>query len=204
MAHHQPFQVIGFHSCEKKVGLDILNGKYDLNPSKNSWDWLGEGIYFWEHNPQKAMQYALDCAKGSQKFSGKIKTPFVIGAIIELGNCLNLVEPQSLKIVKAAHIGLEKVIKESDLSMPKNKGANRALDCSVIQYVHEINKRDNLPQYDTIRSPFHEGNPIYPDSNFTEGLHIEICVCNSSCIKGYFLPRPLDDYNPYLRKKFKV
>ena len=33
-------------------------------------------------------------------------------------------------------------------------------------------------------------------------LHIEICVLNSNVIKNYFLPRPLDTYNPYLNSTF--
>jgi hypothetical protein len=26
MAYHQPFEVIGFHSCDKEVGIKVLNG----------------------------------------------------------------------------------------------------------------------------------------------------------------------------------
>jgi hypothetical protein len=29
-------------------------------------------------------------------------------------------------------------------------------------------------------------------------LHIEICVRDPSMIKGYFLPRPVEEFNPYL------
>lgn len=198
MALHQPFQVIGFHSCDKEVGLNILNGKDQLKPSINPWDWLGSGIYFWEQNPEKAMDYAKKCAAGNQKFSGSIKTPFVIGAIIELGNCLNLIEPKSLKILKEAHKELEKTYKVAGKKLPSNKGASRKLDCAVIQSIHETNKRSEIKSYDTVRSPFHEDGELYPDSNFTNGLHIEICVINPSMIKGYFLPLPNKEYNPYL------
>jgi len=48
MAFHHPLQVFGFHSCDREVGLAILNGEMDLNASNNIWDWLGGGIYFWE------------------------------------------------------------------------------------------------------------------------------------------------------------
>jgi hypothetical protein len=61
---YQPFTVIGFHSCDKEVGLKVLNGEDDLLPSQNSWDWLGEGVYFWEQNPLRAMEYAQASAKG--------------------------------------------------------------------------------------------------------------------------------------------
>ena len=202
MAYHQPFQITGFHSCDRELGLRLLNGSDQLRPSDNPWDWLGPGVYFWEQNPYRALEYAVEAARKDQKFSGKIKTPFVIGAIIELGTCLNLVEPNSINIVKEAHANLLGVVKESGEQMPVNKGANRRLDCSVIKYVHESNKRKGAPHYDTIRSPFQEGGPIYDGANFTDRLHIEICVLNTSLIKGYFLPLPVAEFNPYLTKEF--
>jgi hypothetical protein len=202
VAYHQPFQITGFHSCDRETGLRVLNGKDQLKPSDNSWDWLGPGVYFWEQNPGRALEYAVDSAEGKQKNKVRIKTPFVIGAIIELGNCLNLVEPKSINIVKEAHAALERLTKETGEKMPVNKGANRTLDCSVIQAVHQLNKNEGEIPYDTIRCAFQEGGPIYEGSNFTSRLHIEICVINISLIKGYFLPQPIDLYNPYLTKDF--
>lgn len=203
MAYHQPFQIIGFHSCDKEIGLDILNGKYALNSSVNPWDWLGGGAYFWEDNPQRALSYAIDCANRTQKFAGDIKTPFVIGANIELGNCLNLLEPTSIAILKKAYESMKKLFDILGDEMPINKGANRLLDCAVIQYVHESNRQSGLSPYDTIRSSFNEGKPVYPTSNFTDHLHIEICVINPEQVKGYFLPRPVHEFNPYLNKDFQ-
>lgn len=176
MAYHQPFQITGFHSCDRELGLRLLNGSDELRPSDNPWDWLGPGVYFWEQNPYRALEYAVEAARKDQKFSGKIKTPFVIGAIIELGTCLNLVEPNSISIVKEAHDNLLATVRDIGEVMPMNKGANRRLDCAVIKYVHESNKRKGVPRYDTIRSPFQEGGPIYDGANFTDRLHIEICV----------------------------
>lgn len=203
MAYHQPFQITGFHSCDRGVGLKILNGELELNQSNNPWDWLGPGVYFWEQNPGRALEYAIDVAGKKQKNNGAIKNPFVIGAIIELGNCLNLLEPNSLAIVKEAHASLEKMMEETGKEMPQNKGANRKLDCAVIQTVHETNKREGLDPYDSIRCAFVEGAPIYPESNFTDRLHIEICVLNPDLIKGYFLPKPIHEHNPYLTTEYK-
>jgi hypothetical protein len=202
LAYHQPFQITGFHSCDKELGMRLLNGSDELRPSDNPWDWLGSGIYFWEQNPQRALTYAVEGAQQQQKFSGKIKTPFVIGAIVELGNCLNLIEPNSINIVKEAHGKLLGTMENSGEKMPANNGANRQLDCAVIKYVHETNKKLGATAYDTIRSPFQEGGPIYEGANFTDRLHIEICVRDPAMIKGYFLPRPVEEFNPYMNSSF--
>jgi hypothetical protein len=200
LAHHRPFQVIGFHSCDKDVGLTVINGQAQLKPSNNPWDWLGEGIYFWEQNPDRALQYAVEAAIKKQVYAGNIKTPFVIGAIIELGNCLNLIVPESVDAVKEAYSGLEKIYTEAGKKMPDNKDANRKLDCAV--FIHESGKDKPNLKYDTISCAFVEGDPIYPGANFTTRLHIEICVLNSDLITGYFLPRPIEKFNPYLHNEF--
>lgn len=204
MAYHQPFEISAFHSCDKEVGLRILNGEDDLIASENEWDWLGPGIYFWEQNPARALEYAVECAAGQQKNRTRINTPFVIGAIIELGNCLNLLEPASIKMVKKVHNEFIETCKNNGASIPTNKGAIRKLDCSVIKWVHKSTEENQLPTYDTVRSAFNEGGQIYPASNFYDRLHIEICVRNSTLIKGYFLPRPISEFNPYLKKSYSI
>jgi hypothetical protein len=202
LARHQPFQIIGYHSCDKDLALDILVGKKQLNPSNNPWDWLGAGIYFWEQDPQRALDYAKDVANRRQYNKKRIKTPFVIGAIIELGNCLNLVESQSLSILEAAYNGLNKLLKESGETLPQNDGPKRLLDCAVLKYVHHSRIENGDPPYDTIRSAFDEGHKVYPGASFTSRHHIQVCVINPAMIKGYFLPLPTDEFNPYLNKEF--
>ena len=122
MARHQPFQIIGYHSCDKEIGLKVLNGEIDLKPSENTWDWLGGGVYFWEQNPQRALQYATESARGKQFNKVKIETPFVLGAIIQLGNCLNLIESESLAILEESYKGLKQVYEELNKKLPENKG----------------------------------------------------------------------------------
>lgn len=191
-------QVIGFHSCDQEVGLRLINGQDKIHPSSNSWDWLGQGSYFWEQDPARALQYASETASGKQKNKTAAKTPFVVGAIIELGNCLNLVEAASLGILKEAYYGLKNLKDIAGQQMPVNKENNRALDCDVINYIHKSNEKNGISPYDTIRCAFPEGDEAFPGSKITSRLHIQPCVCNHDCIKGYFLPYPLDKYNPYL------
>jgi len=56
---HVPGLVLGFHGCDKEVGEALLrspNGHLDA--SANAWDWLGSGIYFWENDPKRALEFA--------------------------------------------------------------------------------------------------------------------------------------------------
>lgn len=203
MSHHFPQQIIGFHSCDREVGLKILNGQEELIASDNTWDWLGGGVYFWEQNPGRALEYAENSAIGNQYNKISIKTPFVLGAYITLGNCLNLLDSRAIENIEEAYRYLESIYSIAGKEMPKNKGAKRELDCAVIRAVHQTAKARKREVFDTVRCAFVEGDRIYEGSNFYKQLHIEISVINPKMIKGYFLPKPIKTYNPYLDKEFE-
>ena len=50
--------VIGYHGTRRGVALEIVQGKRRFTPSRNSDDWLGNGVYFWEYGPQQAWDWA--------------------------------------------------------------------------------------------------------------------------------------------------
>ena len=39
--------ILGFHGTDERIVHSVLKGKTDLEPSRNVYDWLGHGIYFW-------------------------------------------------------------------------------------------------------------------------------------------------------------
>lgn len=69
--------ILGFHGCDKSVAEKVIRGEDELIPSTNDYDWLGSGIYFWENNESRAMDFAIE-----QHERGRIKEPAVIGAVI--------------------------------------------------------------------------------------------------------------------------
>ena len=79
--------VIGFHGCDQSVVEAVIAGKTELLASTNDYDWLGNGIYFWENNEERAWQWAKDLAK---RRNSQIKEPAVVGAIIDLNIVLTL------------------------------------------------------------------------------------------------------------------
>ena len=198
MLNHQPSSVLAFHSCDIEVGLKVLLGTETLKQSTNDWDWLADGIYFWEQNPERALKYSIDCAAGTQKNKVKVNTPFVLGCLIDLENCFNLTESTSLQALKRGYDDFIDISAQKGIIIPQNQRANRKLDCAVIRYIHEVNKIADLKPYDTVRAAFREGNPVYPSCEIWEETHIQIAVRNENCIRGYFLPKPINVYNPYL------
>lgn len=171
------------------MGEKILQGKPPhLRSSEELYDWLGHGIYFWEGNPARAFEWAQ-----ARQQQAKIETPFVLGAIIDLRHCLDLFDRDGLAQVKQAHDELVQIFKAADSAPPKNVGttpdkAGRKLDCAVLNALHQYRKDRGEPAYDSVRAPFLEGKVIYPDAGFRAENHIQLCVRNTACIKGYFRP----------------
>lgn len=50
--------VIGYHGCDESTQQNVLMKGKLLKPSEQAYDWLGKGIYFWEHGPERALQWA--------------------------------------------------------------------------------------------------------------------------------------------------
>ncbi len=186
-----PGWVVGFHGCDKKVGMEVLTDpSKHLAKSRNAYDWLGSGIYFWENDCDRAMQFAIQ-GMGGKVTKGKITEPFVIGAIIDLGLCFNLFDQVALKEMRQAYEVMAASMVKFKLPLPENgKGQLvRPLDRTVLEHVHVLRALEDIPQYDTVRAGFGEGESLYPGTSITERNHIQIAVRDTSCIRGYFLPR---------------
>ncbi|MCP5316808.1 MAG: hypothetical protein H6956_02650 [Chromatiaceae bacterium] len=189
MYETQPSIVMGFHGCDRSVGEGILSGKTDhLNHSTNDYDWLGGGIYFWESNPERAFDFASERSQGGKSSRGAIKDPFVLGAVIDLGRCLNLVDSAALQQVKDAY-DILLASRDKD-QLPTNGEAlmARRLDCAVIETLHEFRKEQGYEPFNSVRGVFWEGDDLYTGAGFKSKNHIQICVRDQSCIKGYFRP----------------
>lgn len=187
---YQPSFVLGFHGCDRAVAERILRGEGHLRPSTQHWDWLGHGIYFWEGNPGRAMAWA-----DQRLMQGLIETPCVVGAIIDLRHCLDLFDRDGVSQVRHAHRLYVNSSVAAGADMARNVGATadkagRGLDCAVMNTLHAFRRTRSVVPYDSVRGPFLEGAPIYPDAGFRSENHIQLCVRNTDCIKGYFRPLP--------------
>jgi hypothetical protein len=93
--------VLGYHGCLEPLATELLNGTRpiaDWQPSDNRWDWLGKGIYFWEHAPARAKRWA----EAKLARSAGTGTAAVVGAVIQLGDCFDLTDVNFTNILGEA------------------------------------------------------------------------------------------------------
>jgi hypothetical protein len=176
--------IIGFHGCDIEVQKTVITTNTNvLKSSKNDYDWLGHGIYFWENNVKRALQFAKEVKKREPE---KISEPAVLGAVLDLGNCLDLLDTENLDLLQEAYKELKEIFDTAEMRLPPNANdlLRRPLDCLVIEHLLKKHK-----DFDSVRGLFPEGKPLYAGSGFRTKDHIQICIRNTDCIKGYFLPR---------------
>jgi hypothetical protein len=178
--------ILGYHGCDRDTALKIVAGQAAQIPSTNRHDWLGSGLYFWEDSYSRALRWAQN------DDSGKIANPAVLGAVIDLGNCLNLIDAENLDLVKAAHAAYLDFCQSAGDEPLQNKGRGfraRYLDKAVFETLHKLREKEAKQPFDTVRAFFVEGEPLYPNAGLRSLDHIQICVRDPGKIIGYFLPR---------------
>ncbi len=204
MYNTRPGLLIGFHGCEASTRDALLENPDTIKKSEKPYDWLGHGMYFWENNADRAFRWARD-----KKKRGEIETPAVIGAVLDLGYCFDLIDSRFISMIKAYHALLVQTYKDLGQELPQNRDIKndlhkdkilRELDCKVIEFMHDqiIHqvaddiKTQGYSEYkifDSARGVFTEGGPAYTGAGIVEKTHIQICIRNLNCIKGFFLPR---------------
>lgn len=204
MYSSRPNLYIGFHGCEKTVCEQLVLDPHNVKKSQEAFDWLGHGFYVWENNFERALNWAED-----KKKRGQIKDPAVIGVVYQLNYSLDFTDSEFTSIL-AQYFELMK----SDLQivgqpLPENKDLPkdqyhdkiiRELDCAVIEYLHQkISEQiqsdkakkgfSEFRHFDTVRGVFTEGGPAFDGAGVQLKNHIQICIRNLNCIKGFFIPR---------------
>jgi hypothetical protein len=107
--------VLGFHGCEGSERDRLISDATYIRSSNESFDWLGHGMYFWENNPRRAMLWAEQ-----KKISGSISKPSVVGAVIQLGRCLDLLDTTSIDLLKESYRLFKNDSEKLDKPIPKN------------------------------------------------------------------------------------
>jgi hypothetical protein len=183
--------VIAYHGCDERVAERLLAGE-PFRKSSNDFDWLGEGVYFWEYGLDRALQFARE-----QQARGKVERPAVVGALLRLGNCFDLMDTRFTAELSDVFPAFMENCQARGCPPPVNEGATserllRRRDCAVINfYLNHI--LDLGASYDSVRCCFTEGPPSFDGSGIHTKSHVQIAIRSQSCILGTFRP-------PWLRQ----
>ena len=185
--------VIGYHGCDRETVRKVLLRRRQLEPSVNDYDWLGQGIYFWEYGPERALHWAAEISKHRPD---RIKRPAVLAAVIHLGACFDLLDVRFTEYLGRAFPLFAALLRKQGKQVPRNEGRSgdrkelvlRRRDCAVLNWAIPALERERGHLFDTVRGVFQEGTAAFPRSAIRARSHIQIAVRNPDCVLGYFDP----------------
>jgi len=172
--------VVGYHGCHRDFARDLVAGRVsaeEWKASQNEYDWLGEGIYFWEHAPGRAWQWA----RARYGDNGA-----VVATEIRLGRCLDLADTAFTGLLEGAYEDIKNLYESLGQGLPKNGGRDfklRRLDRVVIgHFTTTADRPGGYLHYQTVRCPFEEGEPVYEGAMIKTQSHIQIAVRDRRCL----------------------
>ena len=182
--------VVAYHGCDVEVANRLVISGEHVQASTRVTDWLGPGAYFWEGDARRALEWAK--AERRPAFAN----PVAVGAVIELGNCLDLTRREDIELLRVAFQNLRRKVEAAGDYLPQNRPAMgeaegdrliRQLDNAVLKELHATVERGGLAPYDSVRAMFREGPEIYPGAGFYQQTHVQIAVLDpAKSIRGYF------------------
>jgi hypothetical protein len=194
--------VIGYHGTALSTALRIVNRIEGFRWSRRDFDWLGHGIYFWEHAPQQARDWAElrrrqlrkkknPSADDIRRFDEPIA---VVASMIRLGFCFDLLDPDNVEYLLSVFEEYRRSMELSGDPLPENNRKYRRLDCAVFEYAYKfIDAIPGHPAVDTSRSVFVPAGGdrrVWGSSWISRNTHIQLCVRNSASILGTWLHYP--------------
>lgn len=194
--------VLAWHACDVTVRDRLVKGELaTLKPSRgglSDYDWLGNGVYFFENDQARAEAFAHTAVANPQHMLTRqpIANPAVVGAVLCVHNWVDLCTQDGIANFKAGLSSLKASQREQNKPMPTNKHAYpgdetillRHLDCAAIDMMHKVRKAQGLPEAQAVRGAFYQGATLAETSEFRELTHIQLALREPKCIKAWFLP----------------
>lgn len=181
------FTVRGYHVTPRS-NADSIH-RLGFKPSTNPYDWLGEGIYFFQDGPNFAYHWGT-----SDRRAGRHDDLALFAADIELHGFIDLLDFAWGQFLREASATLEESAdpeylkakekqKEYEFGVDQRQG--HWLDQYVIQAAASGMKEKGI-EVMGVRSAFWEGAPLYEKSHIMDRQHIQIAVRNVAAIKDYW------------------
>jgi hypothetical protein len=174
-----PTTAIGYHGTSSSAAESILKEGFRI--SRNSYDWLGDGVYFFQEAPQRAWDWALQFHPDA---------PAVVAAEIRIVDCIDLLDAGWASFMKEAYNFYVRLVNLAGEEIPEQAGGNHRLDREVMNYaVGVLGNRGT--RVACARSAFAEGHPVYPNSAILDQSHVQIAVRDTErCIQRVWSVSP--------------
>lgn len=159
--------IIGYHGTTAEAAERLVNGE-PFKASDNDDDWFGTGIYFWEYAPKQAWWWA-ERLKRHRK-------PAVVGAIIRLGHCFDLLDPANVAVLQGFYDKAIQRWTDRGVPVPRNGNQHKNLDCAIFNMLYAEWRHPLVETARAVYVPTDSAKRAWPRSWIYEQAHIQVCV----------------------------
>lgn len=146
--------LIGYHGCDITTRDGFVSGKKNPKISRNPYDWLYDGLCFFEGDCDRALKLATAASQRSKQTLTRqpIATPAVVGVVLDIDRIFDLSTQNGIENFASAAALIESAYRIRGKEPPKNMPAfegdtenlHRAFDREVCKFVHDIRKVAHL------------------------------------------------------------
>lgn len=178
--------IVGYHGTSRDQAEKIVRTQR-FQPSKNQHDWLGHGVYYWEHAPRQALWWA------QRKFG---RDAAVVASMIRLGQCLDLLDPANAEELGRFSASVDRGYRREGKSLPHNTESFKYRDAAVFALYYEHLAKRFGQTVQSVRAMFLRpsptdgsplGQPLWDGTWLCHFAHVQICIrpdALASCILG--------------------
>ena len=167
-----PLRAIGYHGTSRQAALIVLRDGFRV--SRNAYDWLGDGVYFFQDAPNRAREWA------AQRYGAD---GVVIRSIIRLDDCLDLLDIQWNDLLIEAYTAVVEAAQRAGVPLPRQTAGAHRLDRAVVNLaVALLGTRRGMPVR-AVRGVFGDGMPVFSGSAILSRAHVQIAVRDPSMIE---------------------
>lgn len=163
-------RVTGFHGTSS-LAADTILAEGFLS-SRNPFDWLGDGVYFFQDGSDDAWRWA-------RKNFGE--DAVVMRAEVDLDGCMDLLEREWFELLAYAHDAVVEQHRSAGLRLPKQGGLAHGMDRLVVNFAVGVLEAEGM-HIRSVRGVFAEGRPAFAGSALLDLAHIQIAVRDTDAL----------------------
>jgi hypothetical protein len=154
--------VIAFHGTDGHTADKLVRGE-PFEESDTEDEWLGTGIYFWEHAPKQAWNWAT-------RIRGHGR--------------LDMCDPGNVALLRAYKDDMVAGLRGARQPVPKNHRRHMKLDCAVFNYVYNASVESDtaIDSFRAVYVPVDNKMRVWKTSWIYAETHVQISVRERSNI----------------------
>lgn len=187
----QRYFVRGYHGTTLPRAQQIVTqGHFRI--SRNDYDWLGRGAYFFQDAPLRAWKWACHWVAPRTN-----EQAAVVSVDIDLQGCFDLLDIANWRFIQLAHSMLNGTRRQRPPAVRSPTGqrhhiispgsvkgvtGNNVEDCETIRLALRIYRKSTGKIVRSVRGSFIEGQQLYTNSYFFDHSHVQIAVLHPTAI----------------------